>query len=61
MTRTTSFREMEGKINKVLRLEVKIFRVDDFEIGTPSEADLSYIDQILRSPSPLVLFASDQA
>jgi len=45
---------------EVLRLEAKIFRVDDFEIGTPSDADLSYIDQILRSPSPLVLFTSDQ-
>ena len=55
---------MDGKINKGLggaSAEVKIFRVGDFEIGTSSEADLGYTDQMLRSPSPLVLFASDQA
>jgi hypothetical protein len=45
----------------VLRLDVKIFRVVDFEIGTSSGADMGHIDQILRSPSSLILFASDQA
>ena len=45
----------------MLQLEVKIFRLDDFKIGAPFEADLGHIDQILRSPSSLILFASNQA